>query len=94
MRNLYPVIFIVSVMFILLSIFMTLPVHLLAFSGAPNAMAFAKSAAIVCGLGILGILCTYRQPRDLKPRFMFVLTVSSWLIGIGQLTLVCQPALV
>lgn len=80
MRNLYPVIFIVSVMFILLSIFMTLPVHLLAFSGAPNAMAFAKSAAIVCGLGILGILCTYRQPRDLKPRFMFVLTVSSWLI--------------
>ncbi|MBE02906.1 TrkH family potassium uptake protein [uncultured Marinobacter sp.] len=67
-------------MFILLSIFMTLPVHLLAFSGAPNAMAFAKSAAIVCGLGILGILCTYRQPRDLKPRFMFVLTVSSWLI--------------
>tara|TARA_B100001121_G_scaffold310438_1_gene341472 strand:+ start:482 stop:1933 length:1452 start_codon:yes stop_codon:yes gene_type:complete len=80
LRNLYPVIFIVSVMFILLSIFMTLPVHLLAFSGAPNAMAFAKSAAIVCGLGILGILCTYRQPRDLKPRFMFVLTVSSWLI--------------
>lgn len=80
MRNLYPVIFIVSVMFILLSIFMTLPVHLLAFSGAPNAMAFAESAAIVCGLGILGILCTYRQPRDLKPRFMFVLTVSSWLI--------------
>ncbi|NVD35492.1 TrkH family potassium uptake protein [Marinobacter lutaoensis] len=67
-------------MFILLSIFMTLPVHLLAFSGAPNAMAFAESAAIVCGLGILGILCTYRQPRDLKPRFMFVLTVSSWLI--------------
>lgn len=80
LKNLYPVIFIVSVMFVLLSIFMTLPVHLLMFSGAPNAMAFAKSAAIVCALGALGILWTHRYPRELKPRFMFVLTVSSWLI--------------
>lgn len=80
MRNLYPVIFIVSVMFVLLSIFMTLPVILLAGSETPNAMAFAESAAIVCGLGILGMATTYRKPRDLKPRFMFVLTVSSWFI--------------
>lgn len=80
MRNLYPVIFIVSVMFVLLSIFMTLPVILLAGSETPNAMAFAESAAIVCGLGILGMAATYRKPRDLKPRFMFVLTVSSWFI--------------
>lgn len=43
-------------------------------------MAFAESAGIVCGLGVLGIVLTYRQPRDLKPRFMFVLTVSSWFI--------------
>ncbi|SFF04589.1 trk system potassium uptake protein TrkH [Marinobacter sp. DSM 26671] len=80
MRNLYPVIFIVSVMFVLLSIFMTLPVILLAGSEAPNAMAFAESAAIVWGLGILGMAATYRKPRDLKPRYMFVLTVSSWFI--------------
>ncbi len=80
MRNLSPVIFIVSVMFVLLSIFMTLPVIFLAGSEAPNAMAFAESAAIVCGLGVLGIVTTYNQPRDLKPRFMFVLTVSSWFI--------------
>lgn len=80
MRNLYPVIFIVSVMFVLLSIFMTLPVILLIDSEAPNAMAFAESSAIVCGLGILGLIFTYRQPRDLKPRFMFVLTVSSWFV--------------
>ncbi len=80
MRNLYPVIFIVSVMFVLLSIFMTLPVIFLAGSIAPNASAFAESASIVCGLGILGIVTTYRQSRDLKPRFMFVLTVSSWFI--------------
>ncbi len=26
------------------------------------------------------MLVTYRKPRDLKPRFMFVLTVSSWFI--------------
>ncbi len=80
MRNLYPVIFIVSVMFVLLSIFMTLPVLFLAGSEAPNALAFAESAGIVCALGILGIVSTYHQPRDLKPRFMFVLTVSSWFI--------------
>lgn len=80
LRNLNPVIFIVSVMFVLLSIFMTLPVILLSGSEAPNAMAFAESAAIVFALGLLGIVTTYRQPRDLKPRFMFVLTVSSWFI--------------
>jgi len=80
LRNLYPVIFIVSVMFVLLSIFMTLPVILLAGSEAPNAMAFAESAAIVWGLGILGMAATYRKPRDLKPRYMFVLTVSSWFV--------------
>ncbi|MEP2613954.1 potassium transporter TrkG, partial [Marinobacter alexandrii] len=67
-------------MFVLLSIFMTLPVIFLAGSIAPNASAFAESASIVCGLGILGIVTTYRQSRDLKPRFMFVLTVSSWFI--------------
>jgi trk system potassium uptake protein TrkH len=82
LRNLNPVIFIVSVMFVLLSAFMTLPVFLLAGtpSGAPNAMAFAESAAIVCVLGILGILFTRNNNRELKPRYMFVLTVSSWFI--------------
>ncbi|KEF32428.1 Potassium uptake protein TrkH [Marinobacter nitratireducens] len=80
MKNLTPVIFIVSVMFVLLSIFMTLPVFLLLGSEAPNAMAFAESAAIAFGIGTAGILATYRQERDLKPRYMFVLTVSSWFI--------------
>ena len=61
---------------------MTLPVFLLAGtpSGAPNATAFAESAAIVCVLGILGILFTRNNNRELKPRYMFVLTVSSWFI--------------
>jgi len=80
LRNLYPVIFIVSVMFVILSIFMTLPVILLAGSEAPNASAFAESAAIACGCGILGLLATRSHARDLKPRYMFVLTVSSWFI--------------
>lgn len=61
---------------------MTLPVFLLAAtpSGAPNAMAFAESAAIVCAIGILGVILTRHNNRDLKPRYMFVLTVSSWFI--------------
>ena len=69
-------------MFILLSVFMTLPVIILTVfgNGAPNAIAFAESAAIVFALGFLGVASTYRKPRELKPRFMFVLTVSSWFI--------------
>ncbi|PSF11416.1 TrkH family potassium uptake protein [Marinobacter shengliensis] len=69
-------------MFILLSVFMTLPVVLLALAGedVPNSVAFAQSAGIVFLLGAAGVLSMYRQPRDLKPRYMFVLTVSSWLI--------------
>lgn len=80
MRNLSPVIFILSVLFILLSIFMVLPVLLLVSSEAPNAMAFAESAAICLGTGIIGTLLTHKSASDLKPRFMFVLTVSSWFI--------------
>jgi trk system potassium uptake protein TrkH len=80
LRNLSPVIFIASVLFILLSIFMTLPVLLLASSDAPNAMAFVESAAICLVMGIIGMLFTRRYAKDLKPRFMFVLTVSSWFI--------------
>ncbi|OZB12723.1 MAG: potassium transporter TrkH, partial [Marinobacter sp. 34-60-7] len=69
-------------MFILLSIFMTLPPLLLLAvpDGAPNTVAFVESAAIVFALGVAGVLATFRQPRDLKPRYMFVLTVSSWFI--------------
>src|SRR5690554_8088679 len=67
-------------MFVLLSIFMTLPVFLMLGSDAPNAASFVESAAIVFGIGLFGIATTYRQPRDLKPRYMFVLTVSSWFI--------------
>lgn len=67
-------------MFVLLSIFMTLPVIFLAGSVAPNAMAFAESAGIACLIGVVGIIATYRQSSDLKPRYMFVLTVSGWFI--------------
>ncbi|MCM0612041.1 TrkH family potassium uptake protein [Marinobacter sediminum] len=67
-------------MFVLLSIFMTLPVIFLAGSVAPNAMAFAESAGIACFIGVVGIIATYRQSSDLKPRYMFVLTVSGWFI--------------
>lgn len=43
-------------------------------------MAFAESSAICLAAGIIGILLTRRNAHDLKPRFMFVLTVSSWFI--------------
>ena len=61
---------------------MTLPVFLMAGTpnGAPNATAFTASAAIVFGLGLFGVLLTRNNDGDLKPRYMFVLTVSSWFI--------------
>ncbi|WP_141737165.1 TrkH family potassium uptake protein [Marinobacter sp. X15-166B] len=66
-------------MFVLLSIFMTLPAVLLSGSDAPNSQAFIISAAVVFGMGLCGMLGTYHKERDLKPRYMFVLTVTSWL---------------
>lgn len=80
MKNLYPVIFINSVMFVLLSIFMTLPPLLLLGADSPNAVAFAEASGLIFSLGMLGIFLAYGKPRDLKPRYMFVLTVSSWLV--------------
>ncbi len=59
---------------------MTLPPLLLINSDSPNSTAFVESAGTVFLLGVIGLLTTYRQSRDLKPRFMFVLTVSSWFI--------------
>ncbi|WP_404369426.1 TrkH family potassium uptake protein [Marinobacter sp.] len=67
-------------MLVILSIFLSLPVILMGFSGSPNAMAFVQSAAGSLTLGVLGLLVTRGQSRYLKPRYMFILTISSWFL--------------
>ncbi|MDX1634108.1 MAG: TrkH family potassium uptake protein [Marinobacter sp.] len=67
-------------MLVLLSIFMSLPVLMVFFTEAPNAVAFINSAIFSLTLGVLGLILTRGHSRYLKPRSMFILTVGSWLL--------------
>lgn len=80
MKDLSPVTYIASIMLVLLSIFMSLPVLLVFFTDSPNAMAFVNSAIFSLTLGVLGLVVTRGHSRYLKPRYMFILTVSSWVL--------------
>ncbi len=80
MKNLAPVTFIVSIMLVLLSIFMTVPVLALGAEGSQNPTAFSYPAAAIMAVALLGLFLTHDKSHRLQPRFMFVLTVSSWLL--------------
>ncbi|WP_228160564.1 TrkH family potassium uptake protein [Marinobacter bohaiensis] len=80
MKNLAPVTFIVSIMLVLLSIFMSIPAIAFGNSASSNAEAFSYPAAGIFAAALLGLLATRRQSHRLQPRYMFLLTVSSWLI--------------
>lgn len=78
MKNLAPVTFIVSIMLVLLSIFLTVPPIFL--PSAPNTSDFSLTAIGVFLAGVLGLWLTRRNSNRLQPRYMFLLTVSSWVI--------------
>lgn len=78
MKNLAPVTFIVSIMLVLLSTFLTLPPIFL--PAAPNASDFSNTAIGVFIVGVLGLWLTRNNSNRLQPRYMFLLTVSSWVI--------------
>ncbi|MEX1228365.1 MAG: TrkH family potassium uptake protein [Marinobacter sp.] len=67
-------------MLFILCIFMTLPVILLAGVPIENASAFSQPAMGIFLVGLAGILISRNQPRYLKPRYMFVLTVNVWVV--------------
>ncbi|MFE8071015.1 TrkH family potassium uptake protein [Marinobacteraceae bacterium S3BR75-40.1] len=75
-----PVIHILSVLLILLSIFMTLPVHILALGDHSDWRAFVISACIALASGIVGLGYTRDNSGYLKQKQMFLLTVSSWAV--------------
>lgn len=80
MRNLSPVTYIVSIMMVLLSIFMAIPAVLFLGDASANTTAFTYPAIGVLAAAVIGILLTRNRSHRLQPRYMFVLTVSSWLI--------------
>lgn len=80
MKDLSPVIYIASILLVLLSIFMSLPVLLAFFMEGPNATVFINSALFSLTLGVMGLVLTRGHSRYLKPRSMFMLTVGSWVL--------------
>lgn len=75
-----PVIHILGVLLILLSIFMTLPVILLAFGEHQDWPAFVQSASVTLVAGLICLFVTRRKTVHLKQKQMFLLTVSAWIV--------------
>lgn len=67
-------------MLVLLSIFMTVPAIVFGTEDTANAEAFSYPAIGILIAAVIGLLLTRRHSHRLQPRYMFLLTVSSWLI--------------
>lgn len=78
MENIKPVIHILSFLLVLLSVFMILPVVLLAYGDHSDWWAFVKSSLIVLSIGLTGFVLSRKQNGVLKQKQMFLLTFSSW----------------
>jgi len=78
--RLLPIVQILGFILVLLSFLMTLPVNLLMFGAHADWPAFVKAASITLAIGIVCLLCTGRQRHALRPRQMFILTVSAWVV--------------
>ncbi|EPC01953.1 potassium transporter TrkH [Litchfieldella anticariensis FP35 = DSM 16096] len=85
-----PVLKVLAVLWLVLAIFMTLPLAVLLIERDPDAPAFVLSISIVLAAVITTWLLTWRVPVELKPRQMFVLTTLSWVTisGFASLPLV------
>ena len=85
-----PVLKVMSILWLILALFMTLPWLVLLIEGEPDAKAFALSIVIVLSAVVLSWLVTMRVPVILKPWQMFVLTTLSWVTisGFASLPLV------
>ncbi|WP_246403748.1 TrkH family potassium uptake protein [Halomonas stenophila] len=82
-RHWAPVFKAVSVLWLVLALFMTLPWGVLLIEGDPDAMAFGLSILfILLAVGITWSM-TFRTSVELKPWQMFVLTTLSWVSVSG-----------
>ncbi|WP_172962229.1 TrkH family potassium uptake protein [Hydrocarboniclastica marina] len=87
MENIKPVIHILSLLLVLLSIFMTLPVILLANGDHSDWKAFVISASAVLSIALVGLFLSRNQNGMLKQKQMFLLTVGSWVLISGLASL-------
>ncbi|PRY59408.1 trk system potassium uptake protein TrkH [Vreelandella songnenensis] len=89
-RNWAQIFKIMSVLWLVLAMFMTLPWLVLLLEGDPDAAAFGLSIVIVVGATLLAWLLTRGVSLELRPWQMFVLTASSWvsITGFASLPLI------
>ncbi|WP_447528409.1 TrkH family potassium uptake protein [Vreelandella sp. TE19] len=73
-----PVIRILAVIWMILALFMLLPLCVLLWENDPDAQAFLLAVLLVTLPAGLGLAATRGIPIELKPWQMFVLTVASW----------------
>ena len=89
-RHWAPVFKIISILWMVLALFMLVPLVVLLIENDPDAMAFGISVLIILGAAALIWLLTYRVSLELKPWQMFILTAASWvsISGFASLPLV------
>ncbi|MCS2609249.1 TrkH family potassium uptake protein [Halomonas dongshanensis] len=73
-----PILKIISILWLILALFMLVPLVVLLLEGDPDAKAFGLSIAVVLTAVALVTLATFRVTIELKPWQMFVLTAASW----------------
>lgn len=73
-----PILKVLSVLWLVLAAFMTVPWLVLMIEEEPDALAFAQSIGIVLGAVALSWLATLRVSITLKPWQMFLVTTLSW----------------
>ncbi|APX93886.1 potassium transporter TrkH [Halomonas sp. 1513] len=77
-RNWAPILKVLSVLWLVLAVFMTVPWLVLVIEEQPDARAFAQSMGIVLGASAVSWLATLRTEFYLKPGQMFLVTTLSW----------------
>ena len=89
-RHWAPVFKIMAILWIVLALFMLVPLLVLLIENDPDAPAFAVSVLIIISAAALTWLLTYRASLELKPWQMFILTAASWVTisGFASLPLV------
>lgn len=78
--GLAPVLRIIAVLLLVLAVMMSLPLILLLSEKGPDIRAFASSILITLAVSGFLLVITRNSSMQLRPRQMFILTVTSWLV--------------
>lgn len=75
-----PVLRILGILLLVLALFMLIPLALLAIEGDAQLLSFVWAFLITFASGALLLLLTWGMLIELRPRQMFILTTSSWVV--------------